>query len=62
MPPKNNSIRIAGGIGMELLTSMKLFKNKEVLTILIIMISMVVIIDRSSAYIRKRLLKLENIE
>jgi len=51
----------AGGIGMELLTSMKLFKNKEVLAILIIMICTVVIIDRVSAYIRKRVLKLEKI-
>ncbi|MBU2104649.1 MAG: phosphonate ABC transporter, permease protein PhnE [Nanoarchaeota archaeon] len=52
----------AGGIGMELLTSMKLFKNQEVLTILIIMVLMVVLIDRSSAYIRKRVLKLEPIK
>lgn len=43
----------AGGIGMELLTSMRLFKNKEVLTILIIMIVMVTAIDRLSAYVRK---------
>jgi len=52
----------AGGIGMELLTSMKLFKNKEVLTILIIMVVMVISIDRFSAYIRKRVLKLEQIK
>ena len=51
----------AGGIGMELLTSMRLFKNKEVLTILIIMVSMVVIIDRFSAYIRKKVIKIESI-
>ena len=51
----------AGGIGMELLTSMRLFKNKEVLTILIIMVVMVIIIDRFSAYIRKKVLKLEKI-
>ena len=52
----------AGGIGMELLTSMKLFKNQEVLTILIIMVVMVIIIDRFSAYIRKKVLKLEGIK
>jgi phosphonate transport system permease protein len=51
----------AGGIGMELLTSMRLFKNQEVLTILIIMILMVTIIDRISAYLRKRILKTETI-
>jgi len=47
----------AGGIGMELLTSMRLFKNQEVLAILIIMVLMVVVIDRLSAYIRKRVVK-----
>ncbi len=47
----------AGGIGMELLTSMRLFKNQEVLTILIIMVVMVIGIDRFSAYIRKRVVK-----
>ncbi len=52
----------AGGIGMELLTSMKLFKNQEVLTILIIMVLMVLLIDRFSAFIRKKVLKLEKIE
>ncbi|MBC8500885.1 MAG: phosphonate ABC transporter, permease protein PhnE [Nanoarchaeota archaeon] len=49
----------AGGIGMELLTSMRLFRNKEVLTILIIMIVGVMLIDRSSAYVRKKILKTE---
>lgn len=51
----------AGGIGMELLTSIRLFKNQEVLTILIIMVLMVVGIDRFSAYIRKRVVKGKNI-
>ena len=46
----------AGGIGMELLTSIRLFKNQEVLTILIIMVSMVTLIDRVSAYIRKKIM------
>jgi phosphonate transport system permease protein len=52
----------AGGIGMELLTSMRLFKNREVLTILIIMVAMVAIIDRISAFIRKKIVKVEIIE
>jgi len=52
----------AGGIGMELITSMRLFKNQEVLTILIIMVIMVTTIDRFSAYIRKKILKVESLE
>jgi len=51
----------AGGIGMELITSMRLFRSQEVLTILIIMVVMVAIIDRISAYIRKKIIGLENI-
>ena len=49
----------AGGIGMELITSMRLFRNREVLTILIIMVLMVMAIDRFSAYIRKRVVRVE---
>lgn len=52
----------AGGIGMELLTSMRLFKNQEVLTILIIMVLMVMAIDRFSAYLRKHVIKVEALE
>ncbi len=52
----------AGGIGMELITSMRLFKTKEVLTILIIMVLMVAIIDRFSAYIRKKIIKVDTLE
>lgn len=52
----------AGGIGMELLTSMRLFKSQEVLTILIIMVTMVTIIDRVSAYIRKKVVNVEALE
>jgi len=52
----------AGGIGMELITSMRLFKNREVLTILIIMVLMVMAIDRFSAYIRKKIVRVESIE
>lgn len=49
----------AGGIGMELITSMRLFRNREVLTILIIMVSMVMLIDRFSAYMRKKIVRVE---
>ncbi|MBT3303901.1 phosphonate ABC transporter, permease protein PhnE [Candidatus Woesearchaeota archaeon] len=52
----------AGGIGMELLTSMRLFKNQEVLTILMIMVGMVILIDRISATIRKRVVGIKTIE
>ncbi|MDD5031526.1 MAG: phosphonate ABC transporter, permease protein PhnE [Patescibacteria group bacterium] len=49
----------AGGIGMELLTSMRLFRSEEVLTILIIMVLMVTAIDRFSAHIRKKITRVE---
>lgn len=52
----------AGGIGMELITSIRLFKNKEVLAILIIMISTVIVIDRISAHIRKKLVGVKIIQ
>jgi len=52
----------AGGIGMELITSMRLFRNREVLTILIIMVLMVMMIDRFSAYIRNRIVEVEVLE
>ncbi|MFH1423672.1 MAG: phosphonate ABC transporter, permease protein PhnE [Candidatus Nealsonbacteria bacterium] len=52
----------AGGIGMELITSMRLFRNQEVLTILIIMVLAVVCIDRFSAYIRKKIVRIERLE
>jgi phosphonate transport system permease protein len=52
----------AGGIGMELITSMRLFKNREVLTILIIMVLTVTAIDRFSAYIRKKVVRVETLE
>jgi len=44
----------AGGIGMELTTSIRLFRYHELLTILILMVLTVMIIDRTSAYIRKK--------
>ncbi|MBI4010592.1 MAG: phosphonate ABC transporter, permease protein PhnE [Candidatus Aenigmarchaeota archaeon] len=52
----------AGGIGMELITSMRLFKAREVLTILIIMVLMVAMIDRFSAYLRKKIVSIEVVE
>lgn len=52
----------AGGIGMELLTSMRLFRSQEVLTILIIMVLTVTLIDRFSAYIRKKVVRVESLE
>lgn len=52
----------AGGIGMELLTSMRLFRNREVLTILIIMVFMVSMIDRFSAYLRKKITNVEVVQ
>ncbi len=46
----------AGGIGIELITSVRLFKNQEVLTALIVMVVTVTIIDRVSAFVRMRLI------
>ena len=51
----------AGGIGMELIKRMRFFRNREVLTILIIMVLMVMAIDRFSAYIRKRVVRVEEL-
>jgi phosphonate transport system permease protein len=44
----------AGGIGIELINSIRLFKNQEVLTTLIVMVVTVILIDRTSAFIRMR--------
>lgn len=49
----------AGGIGIEIINSIKLFKYSEVLTALIIVVLMVVLIDRASAYLRKKIIKVE---
>jgi phosphonate transport system permease protein len=46
----------AGGIGFELLTSMRLFQYREVLTILIFVFVIVLLVERSSAYIREALI------
>lgn len=45
----------AGGIGTALMVRIKLFRYNEVLTILILIVIMVIITDRTSAYIRKKL-------
>lgn len=44
----------AGGLGIELLTSIKLFKYQEVSAILIIMLLLILFFDRLSAFIRKK--------
>lgn len=46
----------AGGIGFELTTSMRLFKYPEVLTILIFVFVIVLLVERSSSYIRERVI------
>ncbi|MFC1942659.1 phosphonate ABC transporter, permease protein PhnE [Chloroflexota bacterium] len=46
----------AGGIGIELITSIRLFKTHEVLTTLLVMVITVTIIDRLSAFVRMRLI------
>jgi len=46
----------AGGIGIELMTSIRLFKNQEVLTTLLVMVLTVTAMDRLSAFIRMRLI------
>lgn len=48
----------AGGIGMALITSIRLFKYHELLTILIMMVGTIIIMDRISAYIRKKIMKI----
>lgn len=47
----------AGGIGFELLTSIKLFKYREVLTIILVMLVLVTIVDRLSGLIRKKIIE-----
>lgn len=47
----------AGGIGVELITSIRLFKNQEVFTILLVMVLTVTAIDRLSAFIRMRFIR-----
>lgn len=44
----------AGGIGIYLFDKLKSYENREVTTILIIIVITVALIDRASAYIRAR--------
>ena len=46
----------AGGIGMELINSVRLFDNQAVLTTMIVMVVTVILIDRLSALVRMRLI------
>ena len=45
-----------GGIGFELLTSIKLFKSREVLTIVLVMLTLITVVDRLSNLIRGSLI------
>lgn len=49
----------AGGIGFELLTSLKLFKYSEVLTIVIVLLLLVTVVDKISSLIRRKVIGLE---
>lgn len=49
----------AGGIGFELLTSLKLFKYREVLTIILVMLVLITIVDKISSIIRRRIIGLQ---
>lgn len=49
----------AGGIGMELLTHIRLFRYQEALMILIIIVSMVTVVDTISFSIRKKMIGLK---
>ena len=49
----------AGGIGFELLTSLKLFKYREVLTIVIVLLSLVTIVDKISSLIRRKVIGIQ---
>jgi phosphonate transport system permease protein len=46
----------AGGLGFELQTSMRLFQYPQVLTILIFVFIIVLIVERSSSYVRERVI------
>jgi len=49
----------AGGLGIELLTSVKLFKYQEVLTIVLTMLALITVADQASAWARRRILSKE---
>lgn len=46
----------AGGLGFELMTSMRLFQYKETATILIVILIVVTLVDYISSTIRKRII------
>lgn len=46
----------AGGIGFELLTSIKLFKYREVLTVVLVMLVVITLVDRLSSFVRGRII------
>ncbi len=46
----------AGGIGFELLTSLKLFKYREVLTIVLVMLILITLVDKLNSTIRKKVI------
>lgn len=46
----------AGGIGFELLTSIKLFKYREVLTTILVMLVIITLVDRLSGSTRERII------
>ncbi|MFV0428422.1 MAG: phosphonate ABC transporter, permease protein PhnE [Arachnia sp.] len=46
----------AGGIGMELTQTLRLFEYQQVLTIVLIVLLVVVALDQGSAYLRRRLI------
>lgn len=52
----------AGGIGMELIVSMRLFKYHELSAILMMMIISIILLNSVSAYIRKRITNVSHIE
>ncbi|MBI2880635.1 MAG: phosphonate ABC transporter, permease protein PhnE [Candidatus Tectomicrobia bacterium] len=46
----------AGGIGQQIEVSMRMFKQQETLTLILILLVMVTAVDRASAWIRKQIL------
>lgn len=49
----------AGGIGIELITSLRLFKYQEVSAIVLVMVVVVMSVDRLSAYVRNKVLGID---
>ena len=51
----------AGGLGIELLTSVKLFKYQEVSMVLLMMLALVTVGDQLSSWARRRMLMNETV-